>query len=115
MNTPLRRVGLAMLAMMALLLANATYIQVVDADDYRDDPRNQRVLLEEYSRERGQIISQDGKILAHSKKTGGRYELQRRYPNAARYAPVTGNYSPAYSSACLEHAENVVLAGNDPR
>ncbi|WP_028851659.1 peptidoglycan D,D-transpeptidase FtsI family protein [Thermocrispum municipale] len=115
MNTPLRRVGLAMLAMMALLLANATYIQVVDADDYRDDPRNQRVLLEEYSRERGQIISQDGKILAHSKKTGGRYEFQRRYPNGEMYAPVTGYYSLRYGSGGLEHAENEVLAGNDPR
>ena len=33
MNTPLRRVGLAMLAMIMLLLANATYIQVVKAGD----------------------------------------------------------------------------------
>ncbi|WP_028847396.1 peptidoglycan D,D-transpeptidase FtsI family protein [Thermocrispum agreste] len=115
MNTPLRRVGLAMLAMVALLLANATYIQVVDADDYRDDPRNQRVLLEEYSRQRGQIIARDGKILAHSRATGGRYEYQRRYPNGPMFAPVTGYYSLRYGSGGMEHAENEILAGNDAR
>lgn len=115
MNTPLRRVGLAMLAMIVLLLGNATYIQVVDADDYRDDPRNQRVLLDEYSRERGQLISPDGTILAHSKPTKGRYEYLRRYPRGEVYAPVTGYYSLRYGSGGLEHAENDVLAGNDPR
>ena len=71
MNTPLRRVGLAMLAMIVLLLANATYIQVVKADDYRNDPRNQRVLLAEYARKRGQI-SAGGQVLAKSVETGAR-------------------------------------------
>src|SRR5690606_39309346 len=49
------------------------------------------------------------------KKTGGRYEFQRRYPNGEMYAPVTGYYSLRYGSGGLEHAENEVLAGNDPR
>lgn len=116
MNTPLRRVGLAMLAMVALLLANATYIQVVDADDYRSDSRNQRVLLDEYARERGQLVSQfGGKILANSKPVKGRFQYLRRYPQGEMYAPVTGYYSWRYGSGFMERAENDILAGNDPR
>lgn len=116
MNTPLRRVGLAMLAMVALLLANATYIQVVKADDYRKDGRNQRVLLEEYARERGQIVSDfNGTRLAHGKRTNDRLKFLRMYSNGPMYAPVTGYYSWRYGSGGLEHSANEVLSGNDDR
>ncbi|MGH3672569.1 MAG: penicillin-binding protein 2, partial [Pseudonocardiaceae bacterium] len=70
MNTPLRRVALAVIGMIVLLLANATYIQVVSADAYRTDPRNRRVLLDEYSRQRGEIIA-GGLPVANSVETGG--------------------------------------------
>ena len=65
MNTPVRRVALAVMAMVLLLLANLTYVQVVKAADYRNDPLNQRVLLAEYSRQRGQITA-GGQVLASS-------------------------------------------------
>ncbi len=81
MNTPLRRVGLAMLAMVLLLLANATYIQIVKADDYRNDPRNNRVLYEEYARQRGRIQIQSqfgGQILANVTPTSDRLRYKRQ-------------------------------------
>jgi peptidoglycan glycosyltransferase len=115
MNTPLRRVGLAMLAMIVLLLANATYIQIVKADDYRADPRNRRVLLEEYSRQRGSIFTSDDQLIANVKATGGRLQYQRVYANGPLYAPVTGFYSVRYGSTGLERAEDEVLNGSDDR
>ncbi|TCP54061.1 peptidoglycan glycosyltransferase [Tamaricihabitans halophyticus] len=116
MNTPLRRVGLAMLAMVALLIANATYIQVVKADGYRADPRNQRVLLDEYSRERGKLVSQfNGEVLANVKPTDSRLQYLRQYVNGPAYAPVTGYYSVRYGAGGLERAEDEVLNGSDPR
>ncbi|MDV6010905.1 penicillin-binding protein 2 [Haloechinothrix sp. LS1_15] len=116
MNTPLRRVGIAMLAMIVLLLGHTTYIQVFKADSYRADQRNQRVLLDEYSRERGQIVSQfDGQVLAHGERTGGRLQYLRTYPNGPMYAPVTGYYSWRYGAAGLERAQNDILSGNDAR
>ncbi|SNR28144.1 peptidoglycan glycosyltransferase [Haloechinothrix alba] len=116
MNTPLRRVGIAMLAMIVLVLAHATYIQVFKADEYRADQRNQRVLLDEYSRERGQIVSQfDGQVLAHGEPTSGRLQYLRRYSEGPMYAPVTGYYSWRYGSAGLERARNDILSGNDAR
>ncbi len=116
MNTPLRRVGVAMLAMVVLLLANATYIQVVKADEYRTDGRNQRVLLDEYARERGQIISQfQGVPLARGRPTNDRLQFLRTYPNGPLYAPVTGYYSWRYGSAGIERSMNDILTGDDAR
>jgi peptidoglycan glycosyltransferase len=115
MNTPLRRVGLAMLAMIVLLLANATYIQIVKADDYRDDPRNRRVLLEEYSRQRGKILTADKQIIANVKSTNGRLQYQRTYANGPMYAPITGFYSVRFGATGLEATENEILNGSDDR
>ena len=50
MNAPLRRVAIGIMAMVVVLLANATYVQVFKADALKSDPRNNRVLLDEYSR-----------------------------------------------------------------
>lgn len=115
MNTPLRRVGLAMLAMVVLLLANATYIQIVKADDYRNDQRNRRVLLEEYSRQRGKILTADEQIIANVKETNDRLQYQRTYANGPLYAPVTGFYSVRYGATGLERSEDEILNGSDDR
>jgi peptidoglycan glycosyltransferase len=114
MNTSLRRVSIAIMALIVLLLANATVTQVFTADGLRSDPRNQRVLLDEYSRQRGQI-SAGGQLLAYSTSTEGRFRFLRVYPNPLPYAPVTGFYSLRYSSAGLERAEDAVLNGSDER
>jgi peptidoglycan glycosyltransferase len=113
-NTPLRRVALAVMGMIVLLLANATYIQVVKADDYRTDTRNRRVLLEEYSRPRGQIIA-GGLAVANSVETGGQLRFLRTYLNGPLYAPVTGYYSLRYGSGGMENAMDALLSGSDGR
>lgn len=114
MNTSLRRLSVTIMALIVLLLANATFTQVFAADGYRADPRNQRVLLDEYSRQRGQI-SAGGQLLAYSVSTNGRFRFLRVYPNPLAYAPVTGFYSLQYSSTGLERAEDTVLNGSDER
>ncbi|MCM6776945.1 penicillin-binding protein 2 [Nocardia sp. CDC159] len=113
MNTPLRRVAMAVMFMIVALLLNATYVQVIKADSLRNDPRNSRVLLDEYSRQRGQI-SAGGTVLASSVATDDRYKYLRTYPtDPAAYAPVTGFYSMQYGSTGLERAEDSVLNGSD--
>ncbi|MCE7005059.1 penicillin-binding protein 2 [Kibdelosporangium philippinense] len=115
MNTPLRRVGLTMLVMLVLLLANITYIQMVKADDYRADARNQRVLFDEYSRERGKIISSDNKLVAMVTPTNDRLRFLRQYPLGAAFAPITGYYSVRYGATALERSEKEILDGSDDR
>jgi peptidoglycan glycosyltransferase len=114
MNTSLRRISVMIMALIVLLLANATLTQVFTADGLRSDPRNQRVLLDEYSRQRGQI-SAGGQLLAYSVSTQGRFRFLRVYPNPMTFAPVTGFYSLSYSSTGLERAEDTILNGSDQR
>lgn len=121
MNTPVRRVALAVMVMVVALIANATYVQVFRADSLRSDPRNSRILLDEYSRQRGQI-SAAGQVLAASVATNSRYKFQRTYPvdpnnpnSPFAYAPVTGYYSLIFSSSGLERVEDSILNGSDGR
>ncbi|MBW3551840.1 MAG: penicillin-binding protein 2, partial [Proteobacteria bacterium] len=99
MNRPLRRVALACLVLFGLLLVNVNWVQVVKADDYRDDPRNSRVLLRTYERERGPIavLAQGGRreAVAESVRVDGPLTWLRRYPGGPAYAHVTGYYSPS--------------------
>ena len=114
MNTSLRRISMAFMGLVVLLLGNVTLTQVFRADGLRSDPRNQRVLLDEYSRQRGQITA-SGQLLAYSVATSGRYRYLRVYPDPFAYAPVTGFYSLRFSSSGLERAEGPVLNGSDQR
>ena len=103
MNTSLRRISVMIMALIVLLLINSTVTQVFRADGLRADPRNQRVLLDEYSRQRGQITA-GGQLLAYSVSTNSHYRFLRVYPNPFVYAPVTGFYSLRFSSSGLERA-----------
>ncbi|RSM34766.1 penicillin-binding protein [Amycolatopsis balhimycina DSM 5908] len=115
MNTPLRKVGMAMLVMVVLLLANTTYIQVVKADAYRTDSRNARVLYDEFARQRGKIVSPNGEVLANVNPSNDKYKYTRTYVDGPMYAPVTGYYSINYGAGGLERSEDDVLNGSDPR
>ncbi|OBG73430.1 MULTISPECIES: D,D-transpeptidase PbpA [unclassified Mycobacterium] len=114
MNASLRRISITVMALIVLLLLNATMTQVFAADSLRADPRNQRVLLDEYSRQRGQIVA-GGQLLAYSVATDNRFRFLRVYPNPLAYAPITGFYSLRYSSSGLERAEDALLNGSDER
>ena len=115
MNTSLRRISMSVMVLIVLLLLNATFTQVFRADGLRSDPHNQRVLLDEYSRQRGQISS-GGQLLAYSVSTpGSRFRFRRDYPAPFVYAPITGFYSLLYSSSGLERADDSILNGSDDR
>lgn len=114
MNTPLRRVSLTVMALILLLLGQATWVQVVKADEYKANSYNQRVLLDEYSRQRGQI-SAGGEVLAQSVATTDRLRYLRKYNDGPMYAPITGYYSQIYGTGGMERAMNSVLNGSDDK
>jgi peptidoglycan glycosyltransferase len=113
-NRPIRRVALAMLVLIGLLIVNANYVQVFEGDKLRSDPGNTRVLLDEYERQRGTIVV-DGRSVAESVPTDDKLKYLRRYPGGATYAPVTGFYSLIYGATGIEQAENGFLSGSDNR
>jgi len=112
MNAPLRRVGMVMLILFALLFANLNWVQVYKADQYRtDDVHNRvRVQQQEYERARGQIIV-DGKAVAESVETNDTLRFLRKYPAKEIYAHVVG-YRPVNLAATdIERLENEFLSG----
>jgi len=111
---PLRRLGVAVIVMIGLLLANIAYTQVIKADDYRADPNNKRTLVAEYSRQRGQITAAGGVVLARSDPVNDQYQYQRVYPGAEVYANLTGYYSMRYGPTGLERNQNDILSGESP-
>ncbi|SDK61264.1 peptidoglycan glycosyltransferase [Lentzea albidocapillata subsp. violacea] len=115
MNTPLRRVGMAMMVMIVLLLGNATWVQVINADEWRKNPYNRRVLLDEYARKRGLITVADGTVIADVKETTDRLRYLRTYNNGPAYAAVTGYLSVTYGTSGIERTENDLLNGSDDR
>ena len=120
MNRPLRKVAVGCLLLFGLLLVNVNYLQVVKADGYRDDPRNSRVLLRTYERERGPIavVAADGTgrdVLAESVRNDGPLSFLRTYPGGPAYAHVTGYYSLIYGRTGIERSEDRVLSGDDDR
>src|ERR1700746_388576 len=114
MNASLRRISMTVMALIVLLLLNATMTQVFAADALRADPRNQRVLLDEYSRQRGQIIA-GGQLLAYSVATDSRFRFLRIYPKPALYAPITCFFPRRSPSSGLERPEDPLLNGSDER
>lgn len=113
MNKPIRKVSIALAVLFLALFVNLNYVQVVKGSSYRDDPQNRRVLLNEYSTPRGQIVVQ-GTAVAESTATKDELKYLRVYPNKLGpvYAPATGFYSFTYGASGIEDAENEILSGD---
>jgi len=110
MITPLRRVGILVVAMFLTLLVSASNIQVVASEDIANDDRNVRKLYESYSAERGQILA-GGVPIARSIPVDNLFEFLRTYPYPELYAPVVGYYTLNQGNAGIESALNPVLTG----
>jgi peptidoglycan glycosyltransferase len=93
------------------LVANLTYVQVVQAQALNNDSRNTRNLEKELRAERGAILTRDGVVLARSEKLpNGQY--RRTYPAGSLAAHLVGYYSVRYGRAGIEAAANDSLAGH---
>jgi peptidoglycan glycosyltransferase len=90
-NRPLRRLAAIVFVAFAVLIAGATYAQVLAGPGYRDDARNTRAVLDDARRERGAIVSADGVLVAVSvaDPTDAR-SFRRQYPEGPTYAHVVG-------------------------
>ena len=114
MNRPIRVMAIACLVLFVALMANINYVQYVDADDLNARPGNNRVLHDEYSRDRGPIIV-DGHQIALSVPVNDEFDFQRTYRQVNLYANLTGFYSYINGSTDLESSQNSILSGSDPR
>jgi penicillin-binding protein A len=112
MNRAIRRVALVIALAFVGLFAQLNVVQVAKSRSLADDPRNRRLLIREYSTERGSIVAGD-EILARSIATHDRLKYLRQYPLGSLYGHVTGYYSIVYGRSGLEGSYNPTLLGED--
>jgi peptidoglycan glycosyltransferase len=113
MNAGIRRVGMALSALVILLVAQLTYLQVIDSHHLAADPRNVRTRLRDFNRPRGDIVTSDGVIVARSVDTGGELKYQRTYPEGPLFAQVSGYQSFVVGNTGVEAAYDSQLTGRD--
>ena len=96
----------------ALLIANLTYVMVIEAEELQDMPSNNHTLASEATRERGAILTTDNVVLAESvEQEDGTWE--RTYPEGDLASQVVGYYSQQYGSAGIENSMSSSLVGEE--
>ncbi|MEY4311376.1 MAG: hypothetical protein RLZZ571_146 [Actinomycetota bacterium] len=110
----INRVTTVLILLVIALMLNVTFLQFFEAKKLRNQAGNQRMLLTEYSRQRGEILVNSDPI-AYSQKTNDELQYLRTYKDGQTYASVTGFYSLVYGATGIELKENDILAGNDSR
>jgi peptidoglycan glycosyltransferase len=112
MNAPLRKAGVVIMVLFGLLFAQLNWLQVVKADDYRNDVKNNniRVQQQEYERQRGPIIV-DGEAVAESVETKDTLKYMRTYPAKDLYSDVVGYRPVDLAPTKIELIENDILNG----
>ena len=114
MIRPFRRVSAVLALLLIALLANLSWVQVLEADALRQRPGNARTVLEQFNRARGPIIVGSMPI-ATSSRAGADGFYQRSYANGPLFAGITGYYSLLYGATGIERSQDGVLSGTDPR
>jgi peptidoglycan glycosyltransferase len=112
-NRGIRRVGGAVTVLLLVLVAQLTYLQIIDASKLDNDPRNLRSVLRDINRARGDILTADGEVLARSVEAtdGTEFEYQREYPLGGLTAQVVGYQSFVVGNVGIERSYNSELAG----
>jgi cell division protein FtsI/penicillin-binding protein 2 len=114
-NKPLRRIALFCGLLVLALLIRDNWLQYVQADKLRTDPKNRRVTIERYATPRGDIIVDGNPITGSKKSANSDFEYKRTYKDGPMWAPVTGYVSQAFGASQLESIDDGILTGNDDR
>lgn len=128
MNSQIAKLGAGLVACYLALFATVNYLQVFRADSLADaqfpcfevrpsqrdaatplEPcANTRNLFDDFDRDRGELLSADGLVLARSDPTpaGSRFELQRIYPpeTAELFAHTTGFFNFSFGAEGAERS-----------
>ena len=95
----------------AALIANLTFIQVVDAQALREKPGNNHTIAKSAFVQRGAIITADGVTLAESVlQDDGSYV--RVYPQGTLASHTVGYISTRYGTSGIEQTMNDTLTGH---
>ena len=113
MNDGIRRVGIAIIGLFVLLVAQLTYLQVGRAHELANASANPRKFFADIRRDRGPIETADAVVVAKSVATNDEYNHQRVYPadTATLFANVVGYLSIPHGSVGVENVYSADLEG----
>lgn len=106
----LTRVASVLVLLLAALIVNLTWIQVVTARSLANSPANTRGLAQAARSDRGSILTRDGVVLAESVRAG-RSTYTREYPEDELAAHTVGYFSLRVGRAGVEAAADDALSG----
>ncbi|WP_130811682.1 FtsW/RodA/SpoVE family cell cycle protein [Olsenella sp. Marseille-P4559] len=101
----------AFAVLFAALIANLTYLQVIDAGNIQNMSSNNHTIAKSAYVQRGAIITSDGVTLAESlRQEDGTY--LRSYPQGSLAAHTVGYISTRYGTSGIESTMNDTLTGS---
>lgn len=109
MNNNIRHLGTFFIIVFALIVADLTYWQVIDASSLTSRADNPRLRLQAATTRRGLIFDRNGTLLAG--RTIGSNGFVHRYYTDPSLSPVIGYDSDRYGMSELEQADNAYLTG----
>jgi peptidoglycan glycosyltransferase len=113
-NRAIRRIALILGVAFAALVGQLSYLQVFSAERLSENPANRRLLIKEYSIDRGSMVA--GSVtVAESRETTDRLKFLRVYPQKALYGQITGYYSILFGRYLAEQSYNDYLIGEGPQ
>jgi penicillin-binding protein A len=117
MNRAIRRVGIGVVALVLVLVAQLTYLTIVDANNLKRNPHNVRALLANANHPRGDIVTADGTVVAHSQTVsdGTVFKYLRQYPTKELFAQTVGYQSFVFGRTGVENTYNNALLGRENR
>ena len=112
MNRQIRNLGIALMCCYLALFVKLNLLQVVDAPALNARPDNSRKIVRDFNQPRGDIVTADGKVIAHSEEARGLYAFQRTYPMSDLFAHVTGTFTFNFGSDGVERQYSDELSGH---
>jgi len=111
MNAPIIRVFAVIVVLFALLIAWTSRWTVFDAQSLRDNPLNARTVIDEEKIDRGEILADDGTVLAKS-VPGPDHTFTREYPTGSLFSQTVGySFVKTGQAAGLELSDGQYLRG----
>lgn len=108
---PIRRVAKFVYFLFFVLILQLTYLQVVDADNLENNPKNTRTLINKFTKPRGDIITADDVTVATSSPSDDEWKYQRQYPTGELFGHITGFQSFRFGNTGVESSYNKDLQG----
>ncbi len=113
MSKPILRLYVLVLVLFSTLVVATSWSTVFGASGLRDNPLNQRSLLQELQIRRGLILAADGRTVLARSVRGPGHTFERSYPTPAIFSHEVG-YSNARlgQRVGLERSRNAALTGD---